>query len=140
MTSQNWNFGNCKKKIPKFNCQVPLEGTFSCRCYFQKKRTNDRNKNVSIYEICVVILLSSGVQLPCHPFRSSHRRCSVRIGVLKNFVKFTRKHLYQSLFFKNTFFTEHLRANAYAFLSLFNTILTFQSDEITSERSSSFKI
>ena len=31
--------------------------------------------------------------------RSSHRRCSVRKGVLRNFVKFTGKHLCQSLFF-----------------------------------------
>ena len=39
----------------------------------------------------------------CGPFtknnRSSHRRCSVRKGVLKNFAKFTGKHLCQSLFF-----------------------------------------
>ena len=32
-------------------------------------------------------------------FRSSHRRCSVRKAVLRNFAKFTRKHLCQSLFF-----------------------------------------
>ena len=31
--------------------------------------------------------------------RSSHRRCSVRKGVLRNYSKFTGKHLYQSLFF-----------------------------------------
>ena len=31
--------------------------------------------------------------------RSSHRRCSVRKGVLSNFAKFTGKHLCQSLFF-----------------------------------------
>ena len=31
--------------------------------------------------------------------RSSHRRCSVRKGVLRNFAKFTVKHLCQSLFF-----------------------------------------
>ena len=30
--------------------------------------------------------------------RSSHRRCSVRKGVLRNFTKFTGKHLCQSLF------------------------------------------
>ena len=30
--------------------------------------------------------------------RSSHQRFSVRKGVLRNFTKFTRKHLYQSLF------------------------------------------
>ena len=32
-------------------------------------------------------------------FRSSHQRCSVRKGVLRNFAKFTGKHLCQSLFF-----------------------------------------
>ena len=31
--------------------------------------------------------------------RSSHRRCFVRKGVLRNFAKFTGKHLCQSLFF-----------------------------------------
>ena len=72
-------------------------------------------------------------------YRSSHQRCSIGIGVLKNFKKFTGKHLYQSLIFnkvagpcnfikkealaqvfscefceifKNTFFTEHLRTTA----------------------------
>ena len=32
-------------------------------------------------------------------FRSSHRRCSVRKGVLKYFAKFTGRHLCHSLFF-----------------------------------------
>ena len=31
--------------------------------------------------------------------RSSHRRCSLKKGVPKNFAKFTGKHLYQSFFF-----------------------------------------
>ena len=31
--------------------------------------------------------------------RSSHRRCSIKIVALKNFAKFTGKHLCQSLFF-----------------------------------------
>ena len=31
--------------------------------------------------------------------RSSHRRCSIKQGVLKNFIKFTGKHLCWSLFF-----------------------------------------
>ena len=72
--------------------------------------------------------------------KSSHRRCSVKTGVLGNIEKFTGKHLCQSLFFnkvagqafnfvkkealaqefsceffeisKNTFFTEHLRTTA----------------------------
>ena len=33
--------------------------------------------------------------------RSSHRRCSMKKGVLENFAKFIGKHLYQSLFFKS---------------------------------------
>ena len=71
-------------------------------------------------------------------FRSSHQRCSLKKGALRNFTKFTGKHLCQSLFFnkvaglkpetllknrpwhkwfpinfmkflRTTFFTEHLR-------------------------------
>ena len=72
--------------------------------------------------------------------RSSRQRCSVKKGVLRNFLKFTGKHLCQSLFFnkvagsacnfikketlaqlfscefyeisKNPFFTEHVWATA----------------------------
>ena len=33
--------------------------------------------------------------------RSSHRKCSVKKSVLRNFAKFTGKHLCQSLFFNN---------------------------------------
>ena len=61
--------------------------------------------------------------------RSSQRMCSVRKGVLRNFSKFTGKHLFKSLFYKketlaevfsckfceitkNTFFTEHLWVTA----------------------------
>ena len=74
-------------------------------------------------------------------FRNSHRRCSARKGVLRNFAKFTGKHLCQSLFFvlspetllkkrlwhrcfpmnfcvKNTFFTEHLWTTASKLSSL----------------------
>ena len=63
--------------------------------------------------------------------KSSHQSCSIKKGVLRNFAKFTGKHLCQSLFFnkvaekevlaqvfscefckisKNTFFTEHFWA------------------------------
>ena len=37
--------------------------------------------------------------LLCPFLRSSHQRCSIRKGVLRNFTKFTGKHLCQSLFF-----------------------------------------
>ena len=80
--------------------------------------------------------------------RSSHRRCSLRKGVLRNFVKFTGKHLCRSVLFnrseacnfvkketlgqvfsyefceisKNTFFTEHLWATASVFDLSFHSI------------------
>ena len=53
--------------------------------------------------------------------RSSHKRCPVRKGVLRNFAKFTGKRLCQVFFlnkvagpeiFKNTFFTEHFGTTA----------------------------
>ena len=63
--------------------------------------------------LCFVFRLST---------KSSHRRCSVEKGVLRNFAKFTGKHLCRNLFFnkvawnfilsKNTFFTEQLRTTA----------------------------
>ena len=62
-------------------------------------------------------------------YRSNHLSCSIIKTVLRNFAKFTGKHLCQSLFSpvpevfsckfckicKNTFFTEHLRSTAPAF-------------------------
>ena len=42
--------------------------------------------------------------------RSSHQRCSMKKGVLRNFTKFTGKHLCRSLFF-----TEHLWTTASEF-------------------------
>ena len=69
-------------------------------------------------------------------FRSSHQGCSVKKDVLRNFTKFTGKHLRQSLFLiklqaltqafscefceisKSTLFTEHLWTIASAFWQL----------------------
>ena len=53
-------------------------------------------------------------------FRSSHLTYSIIKGVLRNFAKFTGKHLCQSLYFTplflNSFFTEHLPETASLFL------------------------
>ena len=43
--------------------------------------------------------ISSSTWKNNHRFRSSHRGCSVKKDVHKNFTKFTGKHLCQSLFF-----------------------------------------
>ena len=49
------------------------------------------------YQFLAVIFIKTCQRyLTC---RSSHRRCSVRKVVLRNFSEFTRKHLCQSLFF-----------------------------------------
>ena len=75
--------------------------------------------------------------------KSSHRRCSVRAGVLRNFSKFTGKRLFQSLSIKkdtlaqafsgefceiskNNFFTEHVWATA-SVLCWFCFTLDFQT-------------
>ena len=50
--------------------------------------------NIAIAIFCFVICRSFS------SIRSIHRICSVRKGVLRNFAKFTGKHLCQSLFFK----------------------------------------
>ena len=54
------------------------------------KAVNVTEKNLS--QICVMELLAKIV-------RSSHRRCSMKKGVLESFAKFRGKHLCQSLFF-----------------------------------------
>ena len=57
---------------------------------------------IFLFFILTLLLRSVKLYTPIkHPIpsRSSHQRCSVRIGVLRNFAKFTGKHLCQSLFF-----------------------------------------
>ena len=55
-------------------------------------------------EVCFLFMCSSSFSKMVRLFRlvtfkSSHRMCSVRKGFLRNFTKFTGKHLCQSLFF-----------------------------------------
>ena len=56
-------------------------------CFLNKTSTQLLNSETMILEIIFRIL------------RSTHRRCSVKKGVLGNFAKSTGKHLCQSLFF-----------------------------------------
>ena len=59
--------------------------------------------------------------------RSSHQRCSVKKGVLRNLAKFTGKHLCQSLFFNEVasgaFLTEHVWATASWKIKLENKLI-----------------
>ena len=93
-----------------------------------------------------IILLWNDLQQLIASYRSSHRRCSVKKGVLRKFAKFTGKHLCQSLFLnkvagalkealaqvfscefcefsKNSFLTEHVWATASFFISIFYFML-----------------
>ena len=54
-------------------------------------------KRVTNYSYCFFVVLN--FQFFCNVAEAVARRCSVRKGVLKNFAKFTGKHLCHSLFF-----------------------------------------
>ena len=90
-------------------------------------RREARGFQSNIALVCILVFYTINHATMFFLFRSSHRRCSVRKGVLRNFTKFTGKHLCQSLFFnkvaetlaqvfscefceisKNSFFTEQL--------------------------------
>ena len=102
----------------------PTQG-FSCETceIFKNTILKNINERLVLKKMLNILLICS---------RSSHLRCSVRKGVVRNFAKFTGKHLCQSLFFnkisfikkvtltqvcscefceisKNTLFTDHLR-------------------------------
>ena len=54
-------------------------------------------KGLSVTENC--LRLESASLMKSSEYRSSHQRCSVKKGVLRNFAKFIGKHLHQCLFF-----------------------------------------
>ena len=56
------------------------------------------SSNTDVF-VCALYHFSRWIYSGMHELRSSHQRCFQRTGVLRNFVKFTRKHLCQNLFF-----------------------------------------
>ena len=102
------------------------------RLYFHEVTVHLNLRYCACFELEVLKLES--VDSPWNA-RSSHRRGSVRKGVLRNFAKFTGKHLYYSLLFKketlaqvfsfefceiskNAVFTEYLLTTAsYAYVT-----------------------
>ena len=122
-------------KIPAFQitwqhtCCITLSNPFIKIKYFTfAKLTTIIKLGIKGCDITNSNLSSAGHQsynykrlISIQNYRSSHRRCSVKKGVIGNFANFTGKNQYQRLFFnqvpgglckisKNTFFTEHLRA------------------------------
>ena len=69
--------------------QVTVKGNTPCLQKAKKPLSKKGNENVFMQLIMSLITHTRG----------SHRRCTVRKGVLRKFAKFTGKHLCQSLFF-----------------------------------------
>ena len=61
------------------------------------KEPNYREPNTINYSKCKI-----AIDFSIDNYRSSHRRCSVKNGVLKNFAKFAGKYLCHGLFFNKT--------------------------------------
>ena len=67
---------------------------FSCiECLFSKINLIKALLRYQLSQASLDYLLRISTENPAK-FRSSHRRCPVRKGVLRNFAKFTRKHLW----------------------------------------------
>ena len=71
----------------------------SANCDTKTSEESDCQQQISYQEISKKLKLIT--------FRSSHWRCSVREGVLRNIPKFTGKHLCQSLFFNKVAVLRH---------------------------------
>ena len=108
-----WKDGLSKNFAPEHDifCNIWKDGI----SYFQKMKEDDlyqkmrghlgvkspasMKKMISILEIMVFLLKYHIHWHPRKGPRSSHRRCSTKKDVYRNFVKFTGKDLCQSLFF-----------------------------------------
>ena len=67
--------------------------------YFFGNEYHIHQRTFSCSPISVTVMKTTIIIRSSKTIRSSHRRCSVRKGVLRNFAKFIGKHLCQGLFF-----------------------------------------
>ena len=72
------------------------------------------------------------------PFRNSHQRCSIEIGVLRNFTKFTGKHLCQSLFFNKVAAQTLAQVFSCEFCEIFKNILFTENFRVTASVKASY--
>ena len=82
----------CCKEMPGFQLLILVENSSRFTAFLSSNGQMFHTfpaKNFRDFKPCVTVLKS----------RRSHRSCSLRKGVLRNFAKFTGKHLCQSLFF-----------------------------------------
>ena len=89
---------NCKKSPLKYLTETPIFAYFLEFVYVLSKSVYLENSaTFTRKEICVEVSLY--IRLQASSLQKQPRRGSVGRGVLRNFVKFTGKHLCQSLFF-----------------------------------------
>ena len=93
----------CKKKCSQEFCKIhkktPVpESLFYQSCWPAFSRIPATVDQLFLEYLHLWINFFKNAQI-CKTTRSSHRSCAIKNGVLKNFTKFTRKHLCQSLFF-----------------------------------------
>ena len=72
---------------------------FSFLDVYLKNKNTKKEKTYIANRKCICNLGRENFVYQLKNNRSSHRRCSVEKGVLRNFAKFTGKHLCQRLFF-----------------------------------------
>ena len=76
---------------------IQVFSDMSCTYSFNWKNKNQIYSHMFFYIATTIGNAYMTQKIPM--YRSSHRRCSVRKSVVRNFAKFTGKHLCQTLFF-----------------------------------------
>ena len=96
------------KKANNFQiAKVQLQGILSFCLFFYQFQPGVAYQSVKMLPIkkACIFVKSSNADFRSSPEylsdRSSHQMCSMKNGVLRNFTKFTEKHLCQGLFFNS---------------------------------------
>ena len=108
----------------------PLKGskvTFWMNCAFPLSKGMSKRMECLLKSYCWKKATYSNFSLHV---RSSHRRCSVRKGVLKNFAKFTGKQLYQSLFLNKVAGLKPVFGQFWGVIFILKGIMTFLNKNI----------
>ena len=87
--------------LQDFFAALFLQNTYDCFCafiYFKKKKRDKKSRTLRLF---IELQTVTGFDQTDQSYEQrNHRKCSVKKGVLKNFVNLTGKHLCWSLFLK----------------------------------------
>ena len=92
-------FVNRNLSISSTELNNHLHAFFICKTFVSNGRIKLAKNQVNAKQHTEAELLLFEYYSHFSSTRSNHQRCSIQIGVLRNFTKFTGKHLCQSLFF-----------------------------------------